>query len=75
MQEQLGPALADIDDFEGLTPRRAWRLLAGGVDRQRRRAAGTRRAVALQKVTVDPPDPNQSYQAPGIAVILEGALP
>jgi phospholipid/cholesterol/gamma-HCH transport system substrate-binding protein len=76
VQQQLGPALGAVDTFLRLTPR--------AVPGDYLQAAITANigvpnvpsdALALHKVTVDPPDPNLGYNKSAIATILEGALP
>lgn len=76
VQGQLGPALNAIDALEVRTPKVApgnYLQVAINANVQVPPVPGD--ALPLNKVTVDPPDPNQSYARSGIATLLEGGLP
>lgn len=75
-QGQLGPALNAVDGLEV-----ALRQAAPGGYLQTVLNATIQvppvpaDALPLHRITVDPPDPNESYQRSGIATMLEGGLP
>jgi phospholipid/cholesterol/gamma-HCH transport system substrate-binding protein len=76
VQGELGTALTAIDSFEKKTPavipgKYVQVALSGTVEIP----PVPSDALPLQKVTVDPPDPNLSYKANGIATVIEGGLP
>lgn len=76
VQSQLGPALDAITALETNTPRAIpgdYLQLSANVNIQVPPVPAD--ALPLQKVTVDPPDPNQSYTRSGIATLIEGGLP
>ena len=76
VQQQLGPALDAVNSFETNTPN-----IAPG-DYAQLSIQSTievppvpSNAPALQKVTVDPPESDQSYDRSAIATLIEGGLP
>ncbi|MDQ6837522.1 MAG: MCE family protein [Actinomycetota bacterium] len=76
VQGQLGPALNAIDALQVRTPKIApGNYLQVAINANVKVPPVPAGALPLQKVTVDPPDPNQSYARNGIATLLEGGLP
>lgn len=76
VQSQLGPALNAIDALEVRTPAVApGNYLQVAIHAKVQVPPVPAGALPLNKVTVDPPDPNQSYARSGIATLLEGGLP
>lgn len=76
VQGQLGPALNAIDTLQVRTPKIApGNYLQVAINANVQVPPVPAGALPLQKVTVDPPDPNQSYARNGIATLLEGGLP
>ncbi|MGI8752583.1 MAG: MCE family protein [Acidimicrobiales bacterium] len=76
VQGQLGPALNSIDALEVRTPKIApGNYLQVAINANVQVPPVPPGALPLQKVTIDPPDPNQSYARNGIATLLEGGLP
>lgn len=76
VQGQLGPALNAIDALEVRTPSIApGNYLQVGINVNVQVPPVPAGALPLHRVTVDPPDPNQSYARNGIATLLEGGLP
>jgi phospholipid/cholesterol/gamma-HCH transport system substrate-binding protein len=91
VQQELGPALGAIDTFLRLTPRAVpGDYLQSAITANVQvpdvlKPCGTNTAGAysnpptcsldLNKILVDPPDPNLSYNKSAIATILEGGLP
>ncbi|MDQ2728920.1 MAG: MCE family protein [Actinomycetota bacterium] len=76
VQGQLGPALNAIDELQVRTPSIApGNYLQVAINANVQVPPVPPGALPLQKVTVDPPDPNQSYARNGIATLLEGGLP
>jgi phospholipid/cholesterol/gamma-HCH transport system substrate-binding protein len=76
VQQQLGPALTSIDAFERNTPKITpgdYVQLAINATVQVPPVPAD--ALPLQKITVDPPDPNQSYDRSAIEILIEGGLP
>ncbi|HET9076831.1 MAG TPA: MCE family protein [Acidimicrobiales bacterium] len=76
VQQQLGPALTAINSLETNTPR----VVPGNyvqlsINANIQVPPVPADALPLHKVTVDPPDPNQSYTRSGIATLIEGGLP
>ena len=76
VQGQLGPALNAIDALEVRTPSIApGNYLQVAINAKVQVPPVPADALPLNRVTVDPPDPNQSYARNGIATLLEGGLP
>ncbi len=76
VQQQLGPALGAISSLEQNTPH----VVPGNyvqlaVNANIEVPPVPADAPPLQKVTVDPPDPNQSYTRSAVASMIEGGLP
>ena len=76
VQQQLGPALTAITGLERNTPK----VVPGNyvqlaVNATIQVPPVPSDAPPLQKVTVDPPDPNQSYNRSAVATMIEGGLP
>lgn len=76
VQQQLGPALSAITSLERNTPH----VVPGNYVQLAVNAnidvpPVPADAPPLQKVTVDPPDPNQSYTRSAVATMIEGGLP
>jgi phospholipid/cholesterol/gamma-HCH transport system substrate-binding protein len=76
VQSQLGTDLAAVDSFERKTPA----VIPGNYVQVA--LSGTVEippvpsdALPLNRVTVDPPDPNLAYDRSGIATVIEGGLP
>ena len=76
VQQQLAPALTAITQLETNTPRAVpGNYLQLAVNATIDIPPVPSDAPPLQKITVDPPDPNESYTRSGIATIIEGGLP
>jgi phospholipid/cholesterol/gamma-HCH transport system substrate-binding protein len=76
VQQQVGPFLGALDNFERLTPRTApGDYLQASINASIVVPNVPGDALPLTRVTVDPPDPNLSYNKSAIATILEGGLP
>jgi phospholipid/cholesterol/gamma-HCH transport system substrate-binding protein len=80
VQSQLEPALSAIQSLETYTPRAVpGRYLQLSINATIQIPPVPADAGQLQKITVDPPDPSQSYQAnqtdASIAMLIEGGLP
>jgi virulence factor Mce-like protein len=76
VQGQIGPALNAIDALEARTPAVVpGNYLQLAVNVKVQVPPVPPGALPLNKVTIDPPDPNQSYARSGIATLLEGGLP
>ncbi len=76
VQQQLAPALSAVDSLEKNTPR----IAPGGYAQLAIQSTVEvppvpSGAPALQKVTVDPPESEQSYNRSAIATLIEGGLP
>jgi phospholipid/cholesterol/gamma-HCH transport system substrate-binding protein len=76
VQQQLGPALSALSSVEQLTPR----VVPGdyvqlAIDANIDIPPVPPDAPPLQKVTVDPPDPTESYDQSAAAVLIEDGLP
>ena len=76
VQQEVGPALSAIYQLEQLTPRAVpgdyLQLAINATIQVPPVPAGT---APLQKVTVDPPEPTESYSQSGIATLIEDGLP
>lgn len=73
---QLGPALNAVDELEVTLGQAApGGYLQASLNATIKVPPVPAGALPLQRVTVDPPDPNESYQRSGIATMLEGGLP
>ena len=76
VQQQVGPFLGALDNFERLTPRTApGDYLQASINANIVVPDVPGTALPLTRVTVDPPDPNLSANKSAIATILEGGLP
>lgn len=76
VQGQLGPALNAIDAFQVRTPSIApGNYLQVAINANVQVPPVPAGALPLNRVTIDPPDPNQSYARNGIATLLAGGLP
>ncbi len=76
VQGLLGPALNAIDALQVRTPRIApGNYLQLAINANVQVPPVPPGALPLNRVTIDPPDPNQSYARNGIATLLEGGLP
>lgn len=76
VQGQLGPALNAIDTLEVRTPKIApGNYLQVAINANVQVPPVPPGALPLNRVFIDPPDPNQSYARNGIANLLEGGLP
>jgi phospholipid/cholesterol/gamma-HCH transport system substrate-binding protein len=76
VQQQLGPALDAVNSFETNTPKVApgdYAQLA--IQSTIEVPPVPSDAPPLQKVTVDPPESEQSYDRSAIATLIEGGLP
>lgn len=76
VQQQLGPALTAITGLERNTPHAVpGNYVQLAVNATIQVPPVPADAPPLQKVTVDPPDPNQSYNRSAVATLIEGGLP
>lgn len=76
VQQQLGPALAAISALERNTPRAVpGDYVQLSINATVEVPPVPSDAPPLQKVTVDPPDPTQSYAQPAAAILIESGLP
>ena len=76
VQQQLGPALTAITGLERNTPQAIpGNYLQLAVNANIEVPPVPSDALPLQKVTVDPPDPNQAYNRSAVATLIEGGLP
>ena len=76
VQQQLAPALSAVDAFEKNTPHTApGDYLQLAIQSTIEVPPVPSNAPALQKVTVDPPESDESYNRSAIATLIEGGLP
>jgi phospholipid/cholesterol/gamma-HCH transport system substrate-binding protein len=76
VQQQLAPALSAVDTFERNTPGVApGDYVQLGIQSTIQVPPVPSSAPPLQKVTVDPPESDQSYNRSAIATLIEGGLP
>lgn len=76
VQQQLAPALSAVDTFEKNTPAVApGDYVQLGIQSTIQVPPVPSNAPALQKVTVDPPESDESYNRSAIATLIEGGLP
>lgn len=76
VQQQLGPALTAITQLETNTPGAIpGNYLQLAINATIDIPPVPSDALPLQKITVDPPDPNESYTRSAIATLIEGGLP
>jgi phospholipid/cholesterol/gamma-HCH transport system substrate-binding protein len=76
VQQQVGPALTALDALEQKTPAVApGDYLQLAINATIELPPVPSDALPLHKVTVDPPEPSESYSVSAIQILLEGGLP